>query len=120
MYGVKILEDGSLDAFLDYGDNFPLSIACFDDAEKSIPTNLTGKAFTLGIEDVKTGVSICEVTASVADNIILFNIDHSIYGGKAVEGKTYNWDYWEKISRKTKIPLSKITFRTVAHKTEEV
>jgi len=118
MYGVSIKEDGSLDAFVDYGDNFPLSITCFDDEFQTIPSDLTGKEYTLGIEAVKGGASICEIDGVVTGNVIVFPINYSAYAGKAIEGTRYKFDYWEKTTRLTEIPLSEILFRIVAHKTD--
>lgn len=121
MYGVEVLETGALKAFLDFGDNFPLSITCYDDEELSIPSNLAGKAYILGIETIgKTPVSVCEIPGVVVGNVITFPIYDEAYTGKAVEGVTYNFDYWETTIRLTEIPLSTIQFRTVAHKTTEV
>lgn len=121
MYGTIVNADGTLTSYLSYGDNYPLSFKVYDDVEKTIPSDLTGKEFTLGVETVK-GVHCFEVDAVVNDNLITFNIFYDVYGpiSSIVEGTTYKFDYWEKTERATKIPMSSLEFRAVAHRPEEV
>jgi len=115
-YGVQVRDDQSLDAFLDFGDNFPLTVTCFEDEDLAVPSNLTGKSYILGIEAVKGGTSICEIPGIVVGNVITFPIYYSAYAGKAIEGIKYKFDYWETTNRLTEVPMSDVYFRAVAHK----
>ena len=120
MYGTNVNADGTLSSYLSYGDDYPLSVKVYDDAEHLIPSDLTGKEFELGVETDK-GVFCFKVDAIVDANLITFNIDYDIYKDVTAiaEGKTYKFDYWEKTERKTKIPMSNLTFLSVAHNPAE-
>ena len=123
-YGVEVVK-GVVKAFLDYGDNFPFVVEAWEDAEHTIPSDLTGRTFILGIETLD-GISVNNIVGTVVENVITFNIFYDVYsipqenaeeGVVAEEGKTYNFDYWDSTLRNT-VPMGTLEFRKVAHRTE--
>ena len=116
MYNVEVVGD-KLKAWVDYGDDFPFSVALYDDDAGTIPTDLTGKDFVLGIESTN-GTSLLEVDGVKSSNEVLFSINYADYSSVIKEGQKVKFDYWDKTNRMTEIPKSDLEFRSVAHITE--
>lgn len=116
MYNVEVVGD-KLKAWVHYGDSFPFSVALYDDEAGTIPSDLTGKDFVLGIENTSGG-SLLEIDGVKSGNEILFEINPTEYMPLIKEGQKVKFDYWDKTNKLTEIPKSDLEFRAVAHITE--
>lgn len=116
MYNVEVVGD-KLKAWVHYGDVFPFSVALYDDDAGTIPTDLTGKDFVLGIEST-SGTLIYEIDGVKSGNEVLFEINPTDYLSLIKEGQKVKFDYWDKTNKQTEIPKSDLEFRAVAHNTE--
>lgn len=116
MYNIEVRGD-AYNAWVSYGDVFPFSVALYDDEEGTTPSDLTGKTFILGVEDTK-GNSLFEIEGIISSNEVVWQITPEIYKPFVVEKQKVKFDFWDSSNYDTRIPVSDLEFKKVAHKTE--
>lgn len=116
MYNVKVQGDKYV-AWVHYGDVFPFNVALYDDDAGTIPSDLTGKNFVMGLESTN-GDSIYEIDGVVTANEIYFEVNPIDYMPLIKEGQKVKFDYWETTIKDTGVEMSDLEFKKVAHITE--
>lgn len=116
MYNVKVVGD-KYNAWVHYGDVFPFNVALYDDDAGTIPSDLTGMNFVMGLE-TQNGTSIYEIDGVVSANEVAFDVNPTDYMPLIKEGEKIKFDYWETTTKNTGVDKSDLEFKKVAHITE--
>jgi len=108
--------DGKWKASVDYGDDFPLMFAIYQDGE---PVDLTGQEIILGIK--KGDKVMCQIVGAVSSNEVTFFISfRNDLDMNDITVDTYKFDFWNKTFAYTYIPEGSFTVDAVAHTVDVV
>ena len=108
--------DGKWKASVDYGDDFPLMFAIYQDGE---PVDLTGQEIILGIK--KGDKVMCQIVGAVSSNEVTFFISfRNDLDMNDVGVGAYKFDFWNKTFAYTYIQEGSFTVDAVAHTVDVV